>query len=261
MLSEYDWSLFWLRFVSFRFFFFFSDEILRSDATLKELRIGVDVLDDLDTAVDRIVDTDADQLRAVRDRLRSCVERINELAHLRALVARRKAIKYDTSNNEHETLLLALWKALKRDEPLVARVTRQWGAIGFQGHDPATDFRGMGVLGLEQLHFFASRHTAEATHALELSLGDGSPLSGFPFAITGINVTALMVNALNEGRLDRELLLRGVDREQFDLLYAQTLATFAREYTASKPDNIASFPPFFAAFSQRLESVVNSADH
>jgi hypothetical protein len=226
---------------------------------LRELRIGVDVLSDIDAAVNRIVETDADQLQGVRNRLRQCVERINELAYLRALVTRRKSIAYDASNSEHENQLLALWKALKRDEPLTARKSKQWGAIGFQGSDPATDFRGMGILGLEQLLFFASRHTAEATHALALSQGDGSPLSGFPFAITGINVTALMLSALNEGRLDSELLLRGPDREQFDMLYAQVMATFAREYTASQPENISAFPPFFAAFSKRLESVVNSS--
>ena len=33
--------------------------------------------------------------------------------------------------------------------PLEARVSRQWTEIGFQGNDPATDFRGMGILSLE----------------------------------------------------------------------------------------------------------------
>lgn len=34
---------------------------------------------------------------------------------------------------------------------LVNRVTKQWQSIGFQGQDPKTDFRGMGILGLENL--------------------------------------------------------------------------------------------------------------
>lgn len=37
------------------------------------------------------------------------------------------------------------------DEPLKDRITRQWGEIGFQGDDPKTDFRGMGILGLNNL--------------------------------------------------------------------------------------------------------------
>ena len=31
------------------------------------------------------------------------------------------------------------------------RITDQWIEIGFQGKDPSTDFRGAGMLGLEQL--------------------------------------------------------------------------------------------------------------
>ncbi len=35
--------------------------------------------------------------------------------------------------------------------PLLSRITKQWQNIGFQGDDPKTDFRGMGILGLENL--------------------------------------------------------------------------------------------------------------
>jgi hypothetical protein len=31
------------------------------------------------------------------------------------------------------------------------RITKQWQDIGFQGDDPGTDFRGMGMLGLHNL--------------------------------------------------------------------------------------------------------------
>ena len=30
--------------------------------------------------------------------------------------------------------------------PLEKRITKQWGDLGFQGKDPQTDFRGMGML-------------------------------------------------------------------------------------------------------------------
>lgn len=36
-------------------------------------------------------------------------------------------------------------------ETLSARKTRQWQELGFQGTDPATDFRGAGLLALETL--------------------------------------------------------------------------------------------------------------
>ena len=34
---------------------------------------------------------------------------------------------------------------------LMDRITPQWQDIGFQGNNPATDFRGMGLLGLQAL--------------------------------------------------------------------------------------------------------------
>jgi hypothetical protein len=37
------------------------------------------------------------------------------------------------------------------DRKLDERISDHWAELGFQGKDPATDFRGMGVLGLDQL--------------------------------------------------------------------------------------------------------------
>ena len=41
-----------------------------------------------------------------------------------------------------------LWKSLQPNTPLESRITKQWQDIGFQGNNPATDFRGMGILSL-----------------------------------------------------------------------------------------------------------------
>ena len=34
---------------------------------------------------------------------------------------------------------------MKPGTDLEQRITKQWGELGFQGDDPATDFRGMGM--------------------------------------------------------------------------------------------------------------------
>lgn len=47
--------------------------------------------------------------------------------------------------------VLQLWKELRPDTPLTGRISKQWCEIGFQGSDPKTDFRGMGLLGLHNL--------------------------------------------------------------------------------------------------------------
>ena len=38
-------------------------------------------------------------------------------------------------------------------EKLTSRVSPQWKELGFQGNDPATDFRGMGLFGLMCLQY------------------------------------------------------------------------------------------------------------
>ena len=44
---------------------------------------------------------------------------------------------------------MKLWSNLLPDRKLSERKTMEWVDIGFQGKDPATDFRGAGMLGLE----------------------------------------------------------------------------------------------------------------
>lgn len=58
---------------------------------------------------------------------------------------------YDSSNQEHEEILLELWELLMPGRKLESRINNSWKEIGFQGEDPKTDFRGMGILGLHNL--------------------------------------------------------------------------------------------------------------
>ena len=58
-------------------------------------------------------------------------------------------IAYSEKCSLYEEMLMRLWTNLKPESKLRGRKTEQWIDIGFQGKDPATDFRGAGVLGLE----------------------------------------------------------------------------------------------------------------
>lgn len=58
---------------------------------------------------------------------------------------------YDSENEEHERKLLQLWNLLMPNRALDSRFSNAWQDLGFQGTDPKTDFRGMGLLGLENL--------------------------------------------------------------------------------------------------------------
>ncbi|KAI5698248.1 hypothetical protein M8J76_014881 [Diaphorina citri] len=117
-----------------------------------------------------------------------CIEHIWGYRQLKQEITLLARTQYDAENAEHEEKLLRLWQMLKPDVPLNSRVTKQWQTIGFQGDDPKTDFRGMGILGLDNLLHFASEYPTTAQHVLQHSL---HPQYGYAFAIVGINLTSL----------------------------------------------------------------------
>ena len=58
--------------------------------------------------------------------------------------ADRCHVGYSSDNADHEALLDELWRLLKPGVQRSGRVTKEWEELGFQGPDPATDFRGLG---------------------------------------------------------------------------------------------------------------------
>lgn len=79
---------------------------------------------------------------------------------------------------------------------LESRISDGWKEVGFQGDDPATDFRGMGLLGLENLLFFARTYPAAAAHVLSHSR---HPHYGYSFACVGINLTHMSHRMWTDG--------------------------------------------------------------
>uniref|UniRef100_A0A8C7H2D6 ELMO/CED-12 domain containing 1 n=1 Tax=Oncorhynchus kisutch TaxID=8019 RepID=A0A8C7H2D6_ONCKI len=96
-----------------------------------------------------------------------------QIVGYRSLVAEVEKLRrepYDCENPDHEEMLMKLWKTLRPDSPLTGRISKQWCEIGFQGNDPKTDFRGMGLLGLHNLLYFAEHDKATALQVLHDSL-------------------------------------------------------------------------------------------
>lgn len=86
-----------------------------------------------------------------KERLHVCLLQITGHSSLYATVEDLRKEVFNSENQEHETMLLKLWDLLMPTVKLESRITKQWGDIGFQGDDPKTDFRGMGMLGLINL--------------------------------------------------------------------------------------------------------------
>jgi len=109
---------------------------------------------------------------------------------------------YDPTLPTHTTLLTQLWKGLMPSQrvPELAN-SDDWGLIGFQGKDPGTDFRGMGLLGLMQLQWFA---THDGGNGARKVLNEANHETRyFPMCATGINISYLCLEMLLESRLHR----------------------------------------------------------
>eukprot|EP01063_Lacrimia_lanifica_P022744 TRINITY_DN30271_c0_g1_i1.p1 TRINITY_DN30271_c0_g1~~TRINITY_DN30271_c0_g1_i1.p1 ORF type:complete len:322 (+),score=94.00 TRINITY_DN30271_c0_g1_i1:108-1073(+) len=129
------------------------------------------------------------------------------VGRLRGFVA-RATTKFDISVPDHKTALRdywdicqgELWRAGAGDadgdaawDSAGAHVSKQWGLFGFQGTDPATDFRGGGVASLHNLLWFANSEPEAFTRLMGKTM---SVQHALPFSIAGINLTMMLLHIL-----------------------------------------------------------------
>jgi predicted outer membrane lipoprotein len=121
------------------------------------------------------------------------------LLHLRAALAE----PYRPDDSKHQDALLELWalafgadgpapptKAAAAGEPGSGAALRssQWQEMGWQGLDPATDFRGAGRFGLENLLQLGRRRPRLFRALLKKERGTRSAWE-YPFCVAGLNLT------------------------------------------------------------------------
>jgi hypothetical protein len=190
--------------------------------------------------------------------MKLCISQIVGYRRLMAEVEALRKVSYSSENTEHEALLLQLWRSLQPDVVLTGRISPQWTDIGFQGNDPATDFRGMGLLGLQNLLYFCTRFTNIAHKLLSHS---HHPQFGYSFAIVGINLTSVATRLLRSGQLRSHFynaVLGPPQLTDFHNVYVYLLYEFDKFWFAEKPVDIMQFNvvlnKFESDLSVRLES-------
>jgi len=140
---------------------------------------------------------------------------------------------YNKENRIHERMLLELWDLVFPDRKLENRVSEQWKAMGFQGTDPASDFRGMGILALRHLIYFAKIHGDEF-RALVRSQEDNND-TYYPVAVAGINISKLLFDLLGQssekyaGQL-KYLQLLSSHRNAFEEIYCICMQFFDKTW-------------------------------
>jgi hypothetical protein len=189
-----------------------------------------------------------------------------QLVNYRRLMTEVETLRSTTYNSEdliHEQKLLQLWSLLQPAIPLPTRKTKLWQNIGFQGTDPKTDFRGMGLLGLENLLYFAKEYNTAAKHILSHS---HHPKHGYSFAIVGINLTHLALKLLQDGSAKSHIFnvcaLSPMENEKNPILkhfhhfYSYLFVEFDKFWLAEKPRDVMEFTRIRDLFENQIRTML-----
>ncbi|OTF82215.1 ELMO domain-containing protein 3-like protein [Euroglyphus maynei] len=109
---------------------------------------------------------------------------------------------FDNRNKFHIRCLYTIFAKLTGNViSALKRFGQHWEEIGFQGSDPSTDFRGVGILGLFQLTFFVitPKVCQLSKEIYDLSMDQ---VQHYPFAITSMNITQIVLQMLRDGSLN-----------------------------------------------------------
>jgi len=115
----------------------------------------------------------------------------------------RSNIKVDSDNPAHLEQLKKLWVAGSL-KPFPGKVSPLWKELGFQGENPMTDFRSMGMFALDQLVYFAENCSTEARMVFGVQSSAENSEFYYPVASGGIIVAQMVLNAVEARVKDGE---------------------------------------------------------
>lgn len=195
-----------------------------------------------------------ERIELVRKELGCGIKHMRALSYLVEQAECERKTKYDSNNEEHEKLLLQLWELLRPEVRLTQRKSKEWGEIGFQGDDPATDFRGMGFLGLQCMVQFARTSPLEAKKILN----DSTRSNWFPWAITSITISNDILNLTKKRFLAGYYYEHGCTMESFFRLHGRFFTRFNNAWNQFNPKNVMAFSEIHGKFLEEMVKLARS---
>lgn len=113
------------------------------------------------------------------------------------------ATKLDYSRPAHEQVLQSIFKRITGhtgDSLDVPRFGNHWEDAGFQGTDPGTDLRGVGMLGPLQMVYLLEYYRPLSVKIYALSRDEHQ---NFPWAVVSLNITGVGMQIVRQGKLHR----------------------------------------------------------
>jgi len=125
------------------------------------------------------------------------------------------------SNEEplHLSMLRTIYRQLTSTTLDCPRYGDHWEQIGFQGTDPSTDLRGVGLLGLVQATYLV---TTPEILPFTCDVYNQSRVEGheFPFMVLSLNITRIALHVLRDGLLNKHVMLEENVWNTFNFYYA-----------------------------------------
>jgi len=187
------------------------------------------------------------------------------------LLSGKAGTKYSSDCADHESMLKEVWELLMPDTAFERISKANWESVGFQGKDPATDFRGQGLLGLHNLLYLAQNYTEQTRGMLQKEHA-----GGFPLALAAINISAFLTQLLrkNGGLIGNPLFANDSSSvfrvtSIFNELFSLIFLDFEADYSASVAKYLATggnpafiimqFNPIRESYFKALEAKVGTA--
>lgn len=214
-----------------------------------------------------------------KERLLDSLYRILSYKMTTEIAEQLAATKYDAKLESHSKRLMSFWNNLviadKQKSSFYGPsestlppelsyeisnkseiVSNRWSHVGFQGEDPGTDFRGMGILGLIQLEYLSRKPQQLARDLLSRSLNEKH---SYPYAIVGINITYSLLNLFKDGSMKhlyydtRDVSFKSTDQhlkivKTLNELYVELYLRFDCFWHESKPKTIFEFKELMEKF-------------
>ncbi|KAM7539524.1 hypothetical protein Aperf_G00000024425 [Anoplocephala perfoliata] len=177
------------------------------------------------------------------------------------LVCKAKSLKntkFDIDSVRHIELLQEIWKNLIPDRPFSMQ-DEHWSDVGFQGKSPVTDFRGMGLLSVENFVYFVKYHNKIASSILSASL---HPQHWYPFATVGINLSDLTWRLLQDGALKTHFYNSSRNAPKLKNLHEVYVCIFVKfhEFWMQQLRDIMQFNSHLAAFEASLRQQLKNEE-
>ncbi|CAI9089462.1 OLC1v1024044C3 [Oldenlandia corymbosa var. corymbosa] len=154
------------------------------------------------------------------------------------MLQERIGVPFEETCFGHQLALHTLWDLSFPNVKLKGLISDQWKDMGWQGSNPATDFRGCGFISLENLIFFGRNYPASFHRLLFKQTGERAEWE-YPFAVAGVNVSFMLIQMLDLQSAKPKSLpginfvkLLGENEDAFDLLYCIAFAMMDAQWLA-----------------------------